>query len=530
MLLFAMLTIALALPSAPALGAVRSFEISQTALLDGSPSALRVYARVLDERNEPLFTLGDATLEATVGDRRLELLQVRSFHESDEGVAYIFLVDISRSLSEREFALIRESLETWMIGLRSQDRAAILAFGDESRLVADFTNDAQALRESLGALGPTDSSTVFFEALRDGFELARRRDADLPGRRVLIVLTDGRDEGSGWTLEDMLGVIRDDPTPIFAIGLSRIRSSEERQRYLKLLRRLATNSGGAFFEGSTETLAKSYAAIREAVHNVWVLDFACPDCVRDGRSYRLQANLSDGERVLSDGQAIRLLPTSGLALGSVAPEPSQEAPAAMLDASEETPGEPDVAGPESEGRQGADTASWNWLWLTLPLLAAAAAGWLMWTRRAPAAITPETDLATLPSVGPVEAPTYTTAGGLVTTRPPRPNKLRVVRLIVVRGNKPGTQYSVTLLDRAVLGARSSCDCVLFGEPGVSPEQFELFQRDGHVFMRNLSETNPTLIDGLPADGRQRIQTEALIGTRDFIVRVIFGEGRATARG
>ena len=87
--------------AAPATGAIRSFEISQTALLEGPPAAIRFYARVLDERNEPLFHLEGATISATLGARDLDLVGVQAFHESGEGVAYVFLVDISRSLSER---------------------------------------------------------------------------------------------------------------------------------------------------------------------------------------------------------------------------------------------------------------------------------------------------------------------------------------------------------------------------------------------------------------------------------------------
>ena len=114
--------------------------------------------------------------------------------------------------------------------------------------------------------------------------------------------------------------------------------------------------------------------------------------------------------------------------------------------------------------------------------------------------------------------------------PPRPPKLRMVRLVVVRGQQPGKQYSLTLLERAVVGTRSTCDCVLIEEPGVGAEQFELLQIDGNVYIRNLgTQANPTLMDGLPIEDKQRIQSEALVGTRDFIVRVIFGEGRATAR-
>lgn len=510
----------------PAAAAIRSFELSQTTTLEGTPAALRCYARVLDELNEPVFHLDGVSVSATLGERELRSRSIESFNTTAEGVAYVFLVDISRSLSLNEFGLIQASLESWISSLRSGDRAAIFAFGDESRLVADFTNDVERLRESIAALGPTDNSTVFFEALEDGLELARRRDPGLPGRRALIVLTDGRDEGSAWSVDDVLVMIKENPAPVYSIGLSRIRNQDERERYLQLLSRLSINSGGAFFEGTTENLASLYAAIREAIHNVWVLDFECADCRRDGESYRLQVNLSDGQRVLSDGQRFRLLPPAVAASTTAVPS-SESDPSA---GAEEAGPEADVArGAVLESEPGAGGLRWLWLLLLLP--AGLAAGRLLRRKTSePEPITAETDLSTLPAAGPVEAETFTTPTGVVTTRPPRPVKLRVVRLIVVRGKKPGRTYNLTLLDKAIVGTRSTCDCVLPDEPGVAPEQFELFQMDGHVFLRNLSDRNPTLVDGLPTEHQHRLQTEALVGTREFIVRIIFGEGRATARG
>ena len=122
----------------PGVGALRSFRLSQIAMLDENPTVIRSYAQVLDERNEPVFRLGAATFTATLAEHELSLRGLRSFEDSGEGVAYIFLVDISRSLSVNEFALIQASLKTWVDNLRARDRAAILAFGDESRLVVDW--------------------------------------------------------------------------------------------------------------------------------------------------------------------------------------------------------------------------------------------------------------------------------------------------------------------------------------------------------------------------------------------------------
>ncbi len=564
-----------------AFAGIRSFEISQTALLETQPPTLRAYARLLDERNQPIDALAGVTVTGSLGVRALPLQAVRPFAETGQGVAYVFLVDISKSLSEREFGLIQSSLEGWISGLKPADRAAILAFGNQSRLVVDFTSDAAALRSGIAALGPTDDQTVFFEALKDGFELARRRDPGLPARRALIVLTDGRDEGSGWVVDDILEDLRNDSVPLFAIGLSRIRDLDERERYLRLLQRLATNSGGTYFRGTTQTIDASYRSIREAVETIWVLDFGCGSCPLDGRNYRLQANLSEAGRVFSDGRSVRLLPPTGLAAsgagsgsspseeGAAPPAlvPAASAPAAPLETdpgSELGPGtgpglekpRPSEPAPGSDPSQKQDAAAdpdgepgtaapagqgtlTKLLGPAVALLILALVGWWFLGRRKRSPVTsppseamssePEAvkETASPPAAGRDEG--FRTSGGVATTRPPRPWKLRVVRLVVVRGSKPGKQYTVTLLERAKVGARSDCDCVLVGEPGVEAEQFELFQLDGNVFVRNLARSNPTLIDGLPIEDRQPIQSDTLLGTREFIVRILFGEGRATTR-
>ena len=100
-----------------------------------------------------------------------------------------------------------------------------------------------------------------------------------------------------------------------------------------------------------------------------------------------------------------------------------------------------------------------------------------------------------------------------------------MRLIVVRGQRVGRQYSMMLLERGVVGARSSCDCVLIEEPGVEPEQFELLQIDGRVYIRDLARHRHTLLDGLPIKEREPLESQALIGNSDCILRVIYDEPR-----
>ncbi|MCB1037253.1 MAG: VWA domain-containing protein, partial [Acidobacteria bacterium] len=325
----------LALLAVPTASAVERLSLSHVRQVAGHPPEVRVYLDATDDDGEPLRGLEVSGLQATLGSEQAQVRTLEPFEKTGEGIAYIFLVDVSRSLTEEQFSGIRDALEAWILDFTPEDWGAVIAFGETSRLVVDFTSDWRELRNGLDTLGPTDNLTLFHQALDDAIELSLRRDPGMPGRRVAVVLTDGLDEGSGLTLDDVLARLREHPLPIHAIGYSRIKPEARRQEYLDVLQRLASNSGGTFFEAQQTDFAESYAAIRRAIRRVWVADVVCPTCEADGRVYRLQTNLSFGNRVLSRGTDLRLLPTAAPAAEPVAtPDADGEQPVSPPPSSE----------------------------------------------------------------------------------------------------------------------------------------------------------------------------------------------------
>ncbi len=503
-------------PSAAAQNEAVTLRISQAVQTPSVEPTVRVYLDVLDRNERVSDAPASGHLSATLGGDVLELVETRRLSDTSEGIAYIFLVDTSRSLSRTEFDHILDALDSWLARLSRRDRVAVLSFGDESRQLVDFTNDYTAVQAALYTLGPTDNLTVLHRALDDGLSLARRRDPDLPGRRVMVVLTDGRDEGSGLSAEDILDSLRLDPIPIYAIGLSRLRDLAQRERYLGLLHRFASNSGGAYVAGQSDDLGDAYATMHQAARRVWVADFACPGCVVDGSSRRLQVNLTEDGRVLSDGREFRLLPSLG-ELPADRPaevaEPVVE-PTTPPQAAVEAATEPETADVDGNGSEESRRLS-LWPLVLVALAALAAFGFWLWRRHS--SQESETNLNAPPK--------YETQTGIPTTRPPHPVALRLVRLIVVRGNHTGREYSLTLMEKAVIGTRSTCDSVIVDEPGVEPEQFEIYQFDNKVYIRDRSEKRPTLVDGLAIEKRHLLKNQALVGTAEFIVRVLYDDPR-----
>jgi len=322
-----------------------------TSALAGTPASLRisqalaegtqvtVYATVSDALGA---TLADETLtfHATLGTQVAEVVSSTPFAASGEGVLYLLLVDLSRSLDAATFERIRQALRDWVAALGQGDRAAILGFGTHVHTLVAPTADPAALNTAIEGLNPTEPHTALHEALAQGLILGQQRGADLPSRRALVVLSDGLDDApGGMTAEEVEARLMEGAVPIYAVGFSRVRDRASREAGLAALGRFARLAGGHFIDASAGEPAAAYAAMRERIRAVSRLQVRCPSCVADGNRYRLQIALTQDGRTLSDGVDVRLYPLVAAGQGAAEEGPAAPAAAAVATPAADEPGD-----------------------------------------------------------------------------------------------------------------------------------------------------------------------------------------------
>ena len=106
----------------------------------------------------------------------------------------------------------------------------------------------------------------------------------IPGRKVVVVLSDGRDEnnpgtapGSLRTLADVSRTLADTDATIFTIGLGPKVDTG-------LLTKLATESGGeAYFPQDVAQLEGDYARVVENLRRRYVISYTSTNSTRDGK-------------------------------------------------------------------------------------------------------------------------------------------------------------------------------------------------------------------------------------------------------
>jgi VWFA-related protein len=133
------------------------------------------------------------------------------------------LIQIERDAASRFFSQV----------LRKKDEAFLLSFGEEAELLQDYTNSAKLLTSAMrdlrvssgvGGLGPGPvptaggpRGTVLYDAV---YLAATEKLKSEVGRKVIVVITDGVDEGSRLPIADAVMAAQKADTVIYSIEYS----------------------------------------------------------------------------------------------------------------------------------------------------------------------------------------------------------------------------------------------------------------------------------------------------------------------
>ena len=99
--------------------------------------------------------------------------------------------------------------------LGKDDECALLLFGTNVKEIIDFTRDHDRIKKALAALSPSDQQTHLYQGVFDSLD----RAGNAPSTRSAVVLiTDGRDEGSLIGIQEVLAKITSHDVPVYTLG------------------------------------------------------------------------------------------------------------------------------------------------------------------------------------------------------------------------------------------------------------------------------------------------------------------------
>jgi Ca-activated chloride channel family protein len=240
---------------------------------------ITVYVRVTEASGIPVGGLSAADFSLTEQGSAMALTRVVVPGQSP--LSAVLVIDHSGSMEDAEkLAGAKEAARAFVAQMRPGDRTALVAFSDAPLLLQPFTDDQGALRKAIGPLRP-DGST----ALYDGVAMALRQLEFAPGRRSIILLTDGRDRisladprpASSTTLDQAITTAVSAGVPILSVGLGEPGNDGRDGIDQAVLQRIANETGGTYVPAPTaSTLTDIYRELASGLQQEYALTYRSP--------------------------------------------------------------------------------------------------------------------------------------------------------------------------------------------------------------------------------------------------------------
>jgi len=221
---------------------------------------VELYASVLDRAGHPVPGLKQKDFTVMEDGKPQEI--ARFERVTDLPIHAAVALDVSASMEPNLAKAQQAALRFLQNTIKPKDRAAVVTFNDHPNLTVKFTKDVSALAGGLAGL-KAERGTALYDTLV--FTLYYFNG--IKGQRALLLLSDGKDEGSRFSYEDALEYARRAGVTIYTIGLGK--EVEKRK-----MEKIAEETGGrSFFIQNATELDAIYSTIEQELRSQYLIAY-----------------------------------------------------------------------------------------------------------------------------------------------------------------------------------------------------------------------------------------------------------------
>jgi VWFA-related protein len=277
-----------------------------------------VYISVTDQTGEPI-AVDPVNLVLKENDQVIAPDQIQGKGEVGP-LTTILAIDTSGSmLSGNKLKIAKTVAKEYVDKMQPNDRVGIVAFSDSIHYVQEVIQDKEALTNSIQGLQAT-GDTAMVDAAMKAVEVLN----PLQGRKAIIILTDGMDNRSENTPDQVITAIGQKGLSISTIGFGDPNQGTGNVTALdeKSLVNLAEKAGGQYgYAKDQASLQRIYEKYSRIMKSEYVITYSSPSSLRDGLSRNLTVSLMEGS-VSSSSDAVQ----ASYNPGGLVPEVSGAAP------------------------------------------------------------------------------------------------------------------------------------------------------------------------------------------------------------
>jgi Ca-activated chloride channel family protein len=218
--------------------------------------------------------------------------EISFFSDADSPVSLGIVFDVSSSMAGEKIRQARDGLSRFVETSHRADEYFVVSVHDRAQLLLDRTADAESMLSTIISLRP-QGETALYDAIYLGLEKVSQGSKT---KRALLLITDGIDTTSRFTLNELRRSLQETDVIVYAIGILSFSRTESVQGRSTLSELANITGGKAFFPASNEGLISAFEQIALEMRSQYSIGFRASDLTGFKKWHRLKVDLALPER------------------------------------------------------------------------------------------------------------------------------------------------------------------------------------------------------------------------------------------
>ncbi|HSD71139.1 MAG TPA: VWA domain-containing protein [Thermoanaerobaculia bacterium] len=209
--------------------------------------------------------------------------RIETFDATDSPLSAVLVLDVSGSMLYK-IEEARRSAHAFVDALKPEDEVALLTFNSTTVGWVPFTRQRSPIHSEIDA-ARTEGETALYDAAGQ----ALKRLKPLKRRKAVILFTDGEDNRSRLSVDQVVGIARASEVSIYSVA----QGLDERTTLRAFLDQLADQTGGrSYFIGSIEKLSETFRKILTELKSQYYLTYTPRPGLRPRTWHRIEVKVN----------------------------------------------------------------------------------------------------------------------------------------------------------------------------------------------------------------------------------------------
>lgn len=268
---------------------------------------VRLYYKIYDSNGKVVnnFKIKTVVLwEKIAGGEYLQIeVRLHELLSEREGLSTSLVIDKSGSMNVSAISKIKSVLTQFVNSMNFGigDKSELLVFDEVVETLSSFTNNQTSLLNAINKISKGKGRTALYNALYEGIKDSKNQE----GARCVIGFTDGVDNESTKTVNNVISYSKKQQVPVYIVGAGKKLKEEE-------LKKIASDTGGKYW--NINDLQEFYAILRdiyEEEKNSWYIDYITDPTIDEDVLRRIKIIVDDGNYQIETEDDIEFVKRDG---------------------------------------------------------------------------------------------------------------------------------------------------------------------------------------------------------------------------